>query len=106
MNARMVLCKAVFPVFYLFVLILHLGFHYTYILLLSLLYTIAHLLIPLFPKTKKIHNYKKIFTIYKDNTLLQNACVYILYNNTDYDNINNNVTYLIQRSLCIVTLSL
>ena len=47
----------------------------------------------------------KTIAIYNDYTLLQNSYVYILYNTT-YNNINNNVTYLNQRSLCIVTMSL
>ena len=47
---------------------------------------------------------------YNDNTLLQNSHTYILYNNTTYNNINyninDNVTYLSQRSLYIATVSL
>ena len=47
-----------------------------------------------------------MITIYNDNTLLQNSCIYISYNNTTYNSINNNVIYLSQRSLGIVTVSL
>ena len=46
-----------------------------------------------------------MFTIYNDNVLLLNMHTYTLYNNTEYNN-NNNVTYLWQRSLCIITVSL
>ena len=42
---------------------------------------------------------------YKDITLLQTHMYIFYYNKIDYTNINN-VTYLYQRSLCIVILSL
>ena len=52
-----------------------------------------------------------MFTIYNDNILLLNIHACTLYNNTEYsNNINNNnnneVTYLSQRSLCLITMSL
>ena len=47
-----------------------------------------------------------MFTIYNDNILLLNIFTYTLYNDTEYNDNNNNVTYLWQRSLCIITMSL
>ena len=60
---------------------------------------------PLIPKTNLISNeeYHLLFMI----ILYYKTHAYILYNNKDYNNINNNsITYLNQISLCIVTMSL
>ena len=79
---------------------------------MSLLYTTAHLWVPLISQTNLIGNYEKIIPINNDNTLLHNSHTYILYNNTDYNNINNNNdTYLKSKIpyvllLCLYILSL
>ena len=98
------LIKVVFPVGYLVALILCLGFKYA-LLLLSLLYTTTHLQVLLIPKTNLIGNEKwllskMILLYYKTH-----ACIF-QYNNAEYSYNNDNVTYLIESSLCMVTLSL
>ena len=55
--ACLLLCKALVPVSYLVALILHLGFRYAYYLL-SLIYTTAHLQVPLIPKTNLTNSYE------------------------------------------------
>ena len=48
------------------------------------------------------------FTIYNYNVLLLDMCIYILYNNTEYNYYisTNNVPLLCQRSLCIIAVPL
>ena len=71
------LYKQVLPVCYLTTLQFHLGYQYTYELLLSLLYTTAHLWVPCLLKQIELVVIKMI-TTYNDITSLQNPCLYIL----------------------------
>ena len=101
-----VLCKAVFPTSHLVALLLHLGFKYA----LYFYHCFTPLLIFGFPYFQKLI----LSVIMKNNYYLQlyyfiTKLTHIYLYNTIYrniNNVNNNVTYLNQKSLCMVTLSL